>query len=92
MLTSLLWMFHCPPTAMSSWLSDGLQDKNGGQSAGNAPFRSIPCFTSTDLQNWTFRSSALPRQAAGDLGPDRIVERPKVVYNASTSTYASRRR
>lgn len=69
-----------------TWYGFG-EDKNGGESAGDAPFRSIPCFSSTDLRNWTFRSSALPRQAGGDLGPDRVVERPKVVYNASTSTY-----
>ncbi|WP_405015024.1 RICIN domain-containing protein [Kitasatospora sp. NBC_01539] len=68
-----------------TWYGFG-EDKNG-ESSADTSFRSIPCFTSTDLRTWTYRSSALPRQAGGDLGPNRIVERPKVLYNASTSTY-----
>jgi hypothetical protein len=31
--------------------------------------------------------SVLTRQASGDLGPNRIIERPHVIYNASTSQY-----
>ncbi|MEE4540632.1 RICIN domain-containing protein [Streptomyces sp. V4-01] len=69
----------------STWYGFG-EDKNG-ENSSDTSFRSIPCFTSTDLRTWTFQSSALPRQASGDLGPGRIVERPKVLYNASTRTY-----
>lgn len=29
----------------------------------------------------------LSLQSSGDLGPDRIVERPKIIYNEDTSTY-----
>lgn len=68
-----------------TWYAFG-EDKTGENSADTS-FRSIPCCTSTDLRTWTYRSSALSRQASGDLGPGRIVERPKVVHNASTSTY-----
>ncbi|MFI0943675.1 RICIN domain-containing protein [Streptomyces sp. NPDC021020] len=69
----------------TTWYAFG-EDKNG-ENSSDTSFRSIPCFTSTDLHTWTFRSSALPRQAGGDLGPGRIVERPKVIHNASTGQY-----
>jgi hypothetical protein len=68
-----------------TWYGFG-EDKSGENSADTS-FRAIPCFSSTDLHTWTREGSALPRQASGDLGPNRIVERPKVIYNASTSTY-----
>lgn len=29
----------------------------------------------------------LSLQSSGDLGPDRVVERPKIIYNEDTSTY-----
>lgn len=29
----------------------------------------------------------LTRQGSGDLGPDRVVERPKVIYNDRTGKY-----
>ncbi|MFC8452451.1 RICIN domain-containing protein [Kitasatospora sp. NPDC057223] len=69
----------------STWYAFG-EDKNG-ENSSDTSFRSIPCFTSTDLRTWTYQSSALPRQASGDLGPHRIVERPKVIHNASTGLY-----
>ncbi|WIX91361.1 hypothetical protein [Amycolatopsis sp. DG1A-15b] len=50
-------------------------------------FQDIPCYTSTDLANWTHQGIALAKQASGDLGPNRIVERPKVLYNATTRMY-----
>jgi hypothetical protein len=61
------------------WLGE---DKTGG-----SPFQNIKCYSSTDLKNWTFVRNVLTRQSSGDLGPNRIVERPHVIYNASTSTY-----
>ncbi|MFC8453442.1 RICIN domain-containing protein [Kitasatospora sp. NPDC057223] len=69
----------------STWYGFG-EDKTG-ENSSDTSFRSIPCYSSADLQTWTYRSSALPRQSSGDLGPGRIVERPKVIYNASTRTY-----
>lgn len=69
----------------ATWYAFG-EDKTG-ESATNTSFQDIPCYTSTDLRNWTYQSVALAKQAGGDLGPNRIVERPKVIYNASTSTY-----
>ena len=45
------------------------------------------CYSSTDLQHWTFVNRTLVKQASGDLGPDRIVERPKIMYNKATNQY-----
>lgn len=51
------------------------------------PFRNIKCYSSTDLVSWTFVGNLLTLQSTGDLGPDRVVERPKVIYNSSTGKY-----
>lgn len=50
-------------------------------------FAAISCYSSTDLVHWTFRQNVLTLQKSGDLGPNRVAERPKVMYNASTHTY-----
>jgi hypothetical protein len=62
------------------------EDKTG-ESSGNAFFQNVPCYSSTDLLHWTFVNNVLTRQASGDLGPNRIIERPKVIYNSSTGQY-----
>src|SRR3954447_16058835 len=67
----------------STWYGFG-EDKTGETSADTS-FQDITCYTSTDLANWTYQAQALSRQSSGDLGPSRVVERPKVIYNASTS-------
>ncbi|WBP84696.1 RICIN domain-containing protein [Kitasatospora cathayae] len=69
----------------STWYGFG-EDKTGETSA-NTSFQDIPCYTSDDLGGWTYHGVALAKQSSGDLGPNRIVERPKVIYNASTGTY-----
>ncbi|WP_433303443.1 ricin-type beta-trefoil lectin domain protein [Actinoplanes sp. CA-030573] len=61
------------------WLGE---DKTGG-----SPFQNIKCYSSTDLATWQFVGNVLTRQSSGDLGPNRVVERPHVIYNASTATY-----
>jgi len=50
-------------------------------------FHNIKCYSSTDLAHWTFRKNVLTRQMSGDLGPNRVVERPKVIYNEQTGRY-----
>jgi len=52
-----------------------------------SPFQSIRCYSSQNLVDWTFAESLLTRQASGDLGPVRVVERPKVIYNDKTGQY-----
>lgn len=50
-------------------------------------FHNINAYSSTNLVEWTWEGALLTRGTDGDLGPERIVERPKVVYNAHTDTY-----
>jgi len=58
------------------------EDKtNGGQ------FTAVACYSSTDLVTWKRGPNALSLQASGDLGPNRVIERPKVLYNAATHKY-----
>ncbi|HKT05476.1 MAG TPA: ricin-type beta-trefoil lectin domain protein [Rugosimonospora sp.] len=61
------------------WLGE---DKTNG-----SPFQNVRCYSSTDLKNWTFVANVLTRQSSGDLGPNRIVERPHVIFNSSTATF-----
>ncbi|OKK23383.1 glycoside hydrolase [Streptomyces sp. CB02488] len=69
----------------SAWYAFG--ENKTGESSADTSFQSIDCYRSTDLSHWTYQRTALSRQADGDLGPGRVVERPKVLYNASTDTY-----
>jgi hypothetical protein len=62
------------------------EDKTG-ESQDDAYFRNVPCYSSTDLAHWTFVANVLTVQASGDLGPNRVIERPKVIYNQSTRQY-----
>ncbi|CAI6088190.1 unnamed protein product [Clonostachys chloroleuca] len=50
-------------------------------------FRNINCYSSNDLVDWHYEGAALTRHESGDLGPERVVERPKVIFNKSTSKY-----
>src|ERR1700674_947272 len=43
-------------------------------------FLATACYSSADLQHWTFVNKTLVKQASGDLGPNRVVERPKILY------------
>ncbi|WP_405577530.1 RICIN domain-containing protein [Streptomyces sp. NBC_01190] len=61
------------------WLGE---DKTSG-----SPFQNVTCYSSTDLAHWMFVGNVLTRQSSGDLGPNRIVERPHVVYNSATAQY-----
>jgi hypothetical protein len=67
-----------------TWYAVG-EDKTG-ENASDTSFQNISCYSSTDLSSWTHRGAALTRQENGDLGPKRIVERPKVMYNAPPRT------
>src|SRR5262249_15181894 len=52
------------------------EDKTG-ESKGNSPFLNNTCYSSTDLAHWKFVANVLTRQPSGDLGPGRVIERPK---------------
>jgi len=59
----------------------GEVDNSGGGFAG------INCYSSPNLTNWTLVGDILPPQSSGDLTSNDLVERPKVLYNASTKQY-----
>ncbi|MFC1401123.1 MULTISPECIES: RICIN domain-containing protein [Streptacidiphilus] len=69
----------------STWY--GFGENKSGENSTATPFQSINCYSSTDLSHWTYQGAALTEQASGDLGPNRVVERPKVIYNSSTGLY-----
>jgi hypothetical protein len=69
----------------STWYAFG-EDKTA-ESSGDTHFQDIPCYSSADLAHWTFQAKALTQQSSGDLGPGRIVERPKVIFNSSAGQY-----
>ncbi|KAG8736439.1 hypothetical protein FRC10_009321 [Ceratobasidium sp. 414] len=50
-------------------------------------FRSVNCYSSKNLVEWAYVGALLTRQSEGDLGPNRVVERPKVIYNSVTKQY-----
>lgn len=49
--------------------------------------RYVSCYSSNDLAHWTFRNQVLHLGDPENLGPRRVVERPKVFYNATTKKY-----
>lgn len=49
-------------------------------------FRAVSAYRSTDLKNWEFRGDVLTQSSASELNVANI-ERPKVIYNASTGRY-----
>ncbi len=52
----------------------------------NNTFRYVSAYRSTDLKNWEFRANVLTQSSHAELASANI-ERPKVIYNASTGKY-----
>lgn len=66
-----------------SWFWFG-EDK----SANGAGFKAVNCYSSQDLSRWTFKNAIITRDTAPELAAsDRIIERPKVIYNETTKKY-----
>jgi hypothetical protein len=59
----------------------------GENKSHGSSFYANSCYSSADLVHWTHVNDTLTLQKTGDLGPNRIVERPKILYNAHTRTY-----
>ncbi|KAF7719546.1 Galactan 1,3-beta-galactosidase [Penicillium ucsense] len=59
----------------------------GENKLDGSAFQSVNCYSSTNLVEWDFVGELLSRQSSGDLGPNRVVERPKVIYNEATRKY-----
>lgn len=58
------------------------EDKSNGNE-----FTAVNCYSSSNLVEWTFVRALLSRTSSGDLGPNRVVERPKVIYNSGTKQW-----
>ncbi len=52
----------------------------------NGTFYAVSCYRSADLVHWEFRNNVLSQNSAAELKPANI-ERPKVIFNASTNKY-----
>lgn len=50
-------------------------------------FAGFNCYSSADLYTWQFETVALPVQAAGKMGPNRVGERVKVMRCPKTGEY-----
>ncbi|CAE7205735.1 unnamed protein product, partial [Rhizoctonia solani] len=59
----------------------------GENKLNGSAFQSVNCYSSTNLVEWKYVGALLTLQSSGDLGPNRVVERPKVIYNSSTKQY-----
>ncbi|KAH8785529.1 glycosyl hydrolase family 43 protein [Diaporthe sp. PMI_573] len=66
---------------------DGTYYLIGEDKTTGSAFQNVNCYSSKDLVSWTYVGALLSRTASGDLGPSRVVERPKVIYNSSTRKY-----
>lgn len=58
------------------------------KSQNSGTFKAVNCYASKDLVTWEFRNAIITRSTATQLNTsDRIIERPKVIYNDSTKQY-----
>ncbi|MFB7251192.1 family 43 glycosylhydrolase [Microbacterium sp. NPDC056234] len=53
----------------------------GENKAAGSTFTAVSCYSSGDLATWRHEGEALTAAHEGDIGPDRIVERPKVLQH-----------
>ena len=49
--------------------------------------RYVSCYSSTDLVNWKFRGLPIDMGAPEGIGPNWVLERPKVFHNAKTGKF-----
>ena len=47
----------------------------------------MSCYSSTDLVSWTFCGLPIDMGPPGDIGPNWVLERPKVYYNEKTKKF-----
>jgi hypothetical protein len=58
------------------------------KSMNSGNFFGVNVYASKDLVSWQFRNAIITRQTSTDLAAaDRIIERPKIIYNDSTKQY-----
>lgn len=49
--------------------------------------RYVACYASTDLAHWTFRNQVIKLADPDNFGPEWVLERPKVFFNAKTNQF-----
>lgn len=59
----------------------------GENKTSGGSFQSVACYSSTNLVDWSFVNNVLTLQSSGDLGPNRVVERPKIIFNSASNQY-----
>lgn len=61
---------------------------HGEDKTDGTHFQNINCYSSDDLVQWHFEGNCLSRQTEHpELGPERLVERPKVIENKRTGLF-----
>jgi len=78
---------HVQAHGGSITLYNGIYYLIGENHLSGSAFQSINCYSSPDLVSWTFENALLSVQSSGDLGPNRVVERPKVLLNEQTGKW-----
>ncbi|KAI0129186.1 glycosyl hydrolase [Xylariales sp. AK1849] len=59
------------------------EDKTSGSA-----FQKVNCYSSLDLVQWNYVGALLSKTSSiKDLGDNRVIERPKVIYNGKTKKY-----
>lgn len=67
-----------------------LPDSNKNWEGTRLDFIGVSCYSSTNLQDWKNEGlvlKAVSEDAANDLHPRRVVERPKVIFNRTTKQF-----
>lgn len=65
-----------------------LPASNASWGGTRVPLTGVSCYSSSDLSRWKFEGNVLPADATiPDLHPDRVLERPKVIYNRATRQF-----
>ena len=63
------------------WIGEDKSHDSGG-------FLGVNCYSSPNLRDWTFVNTIITRSTHADLDdPNRIIERPKLIYNDTTRKY-----
>ena len=58
------------------------------KSMNSGNFFAVNLYSSKDMVSWQFRNAIITRQTSTDLAAaDRIIERPKIIYNDTTQRY-----
>lgn len=58
------------------------------KSANSGGFKAVNCYSSPDLEHWKFENAIITKSTATELAAsDRIIERPKVIFNDTTKQY-----